>query len=121
MLFLWLGYNERQQHYTCLRCEVQFDAILHLCAFVGLLPLFFQTCFCMEKKRTALNADQSQVTKSAKNFRGWQSQVTKSAKRFGGPLQGIVHASRSADQCISTGPVAGSEILLTRNHIQTER
>ena len=89
MLFLWLGYNERQQHYTCLRCEVQFDAILHLCAFVGLLPLFFQTCFCMEKKRTALNADQSQVTKSAKNFRGWQSQVTKSAKRFGGPLQGI--------------------------------
>ena len=59
MLFLWLGYNERQQHYTCLRCEVQFDAILHLCAFVGLLPLFFQTCFCMEKKRTALNADQS--------------------------------------------------------------
>ena len=33
------------------------------------------------KKRTALNADQSQVTKSAKNFGGWQSQVTKSAKK----------------------------------------
>ena len=43
----------------------------------------------MKKKRTALGADQSQVTKSAKNFGGWQSQVTKSAKNFGGWLVGL--------------------------------
>jgi hypothetical protein len=43
----------------------------------------------MGKKRTALNADQSQVTKSAKNFGGWQSQVTKSAQNFGGTVEGI--------------------------------
>ena len=95
MLFLWLGYNERQQHYTCLRCEVQFDTILHLCAFVCLLPLFFQTCFCMEKKRTALNADQSQVTKSA--------------KRFGGPLQGI--APTLADLQTSAYPLDQWQVL----------
>ena len=46
------------------------QTLMHtLTFFVGLLPLFFQTCFCMEKKRTALNADQSQVTKSAKKLR----------------------------------------------------
>ena len=49
--------------------EVQFDAIPHLCAFVGVLPPCFQTCFCMKKKRTALDADQSKVTKSAKKLR----------------------------------------------------
>ena len=54
---------------TCLRCEVQFHATLHLCAFAGLLPPCFQTCFCMKKKRTALDADQSKVTKSAKKLR----------------------------------------------------
>ena len=30
--------------------------------------LVLQPCFCKKKKRTALDADQSQVTKSAKNF-----------------------------------------------------
>jgi hypothetical protein len=50
---------------------------------------FLSALFLHEKKRIALDADQSQVTKSAKNFGGWQSQVTKSAKNFGGWLVGL--------------------------------
>mmetsp|Transcript_2789 Transcript_2789/g.5229 ORF Transcript_2789/g.5229 Transcript_2789/m.5229 type:complete len:83 (-) Transcript_2789:932-1180(-) len=79
-----------------------------LTSFVGLLPLFFQTCFCMEKKRTALNADQSQVTKSAKNFGGWLVEFEPT----------LANLQTSA---YTTGPVADSDRLLTRNHIETER
>jgi len=86
--------------------EVQFDAIPHLCAFVGVLPPCFQTCFCMKKKRTALDADQSQVTKSAKKLRLVGSE----------PMLGSLQ-----NNAYTTGPAADSDMSPIRNHVQTER
>ena len=67
---------------------------------------FLSALFLHEKKRTALDADQSQVTKSAKNFGGW--------------LVGFepTFTNLQNNSC-TTG--ADADIVLIRNHVQTER
>ena len=45
---------------------VQFDAIPHLCAFVGVLPPCFQTCFCMKKKKDSFGCRSEQSDKKCK-------------------------------------------------------
>ena len=69
---------------------------------------FLSVLFLHEKKRTALDADQSQVTKSAKDFGGWLVEFA--------PTLGNLQTS-----AYTTGPVANSDIPLIRNHVQTER